>query len=666
MLAVALVVSIAQPAEAEKKLPDEPLAAPTSTKVKRKELQRRLRSSTVSVLRHIPGLGLLAQGGNAPQYLLRGFDASQSATLGVSVDGVPVNITSHAYSHGYADPSFVIADTLDSVALHEGLYAARFTSFALAGQLELKTIDRVDRAVVRLAQELALDTQYKVRRTYRLTGMFSPAIEDGSALLATEVSLDDGHFVHPQRLRRFAVLGKWKRWVGPGVMSAMMQLYSGRWFDAGLLAQSQIANDRLTPLSAADPTQGGIALRTSLRLSYEVKDDEETWHLSSYLVDSDVRLYSNPTLFLRDTMFGDQLEYADARAYYGFDGYYERPHRFSRLDLRGRLRLGVQARVDHAENLTWHSPRRLRRTDCFGTINPCTDLAPQTRSAGFYVEEVLRIAPLLLVGGFRLDQEVWNVDDRDSDTMLGPTSLGAIGAQARMSPKLGMILELGAAELWFLAGTGAQNTDARAARSGYGAFVRAYAAETGVRVRPDEHTSGAIAAWVSTIDKHQVWRPTDAEIATVPEASRFGLDARFAAQPTSWLALDASLSIARGRSVNVAPKVLPGAPRFIAHAGVTAFRDKSFGSARVRSIGARATTDELLPANDYTLVDIIAGHRWRVLDVSLSVENLLDTGWRELQIASDVRTSRRVDVIRDLLATTGTPRTIMLTLGYAR
>jgi hypothetical protein len=45
---------------------------------------------------------------------------------------------------------------------------------------------------------------------------------------------------------------------------------------------------------------------------------------------------------------------------------------------------------------------------------------------------------------------------------------------------------------------------------------------------------------------------------------------------------------------------------------------------------------------------------------------LLDTGWCELQIASDVRTSRRVQVTRDLLATTGFPRTVMLTLGYAQ
>jgi hypothetical protein len=90
------------------------------------------------------------------------------------------------------------------------------------------------------------------------------------------------------------------------------------------------------------------------------------------------------------------------------------------------------------------------------------------------------------------------------------------------------------------------------------------------------------------------------------------------------------------------------------------------GSVRVRALGPRATTDEAFQASGFTLVDLAAGHRWRVLDIGLSIENLLDAGWRELQIASDVRTSRRVDVTRDLLTTTGAPRTVMLTLGYAQ
>lgn len=196
--------------------------------------------------------------------------------------------------------------------------------------------------------------------------------------------------------------------------------------------------------------------------------------------------------------------------------------------------------------------------------------------------------------------------------------------------------------------------------------MRGYAAELGTRIRPSEQASAAFAAWTSRVERHQVWLATDAMPATVPEASRFGLDARFAALPTSWLAIDASVSIARGSAVNVEAEVLPGAPRLIAHAGITGHRAASFGSLRVRALGPRATTDAQLQASGHTLLDLAAGHRWRVLDINLSVENLLDTGWRELQIARDVRTSRRVDITHDLLTTTGAPRTIMLTLGYAQ
>jgi outer membrane receptor protein involved in Fe transport len=84
----------------------------------------------------------------------------------------------------------------------------------------------------------------------------------------------------------------------------------------------------------------------------------------------------------------------------------------------------------------------------------------------------------------------------------------------------------------------------------------------------------------------------------------------------------------------------------------------------VRSLGARATTDRLLQAEGHTIVDVVANQRWRDFEIGLTVENLLDRRWYELQIASDVRTSRRVDVMRDLLVTAGVPLTALLTLGY--
>ncbi|HEY5920397.1 MAG TPA: TonB-dependent receptor [Kofleriaceae bacterium] len=654
---------------------DEPAASVVSTKLERRELERRPHLRASDLLRHVPGLAALAHGGHAPQLLVRGFNAGQGAEVGVVVDGVPINIGSHAFAHGYAETHFLIADTIDSIALYEGAYAPRYGSYSVAGTLDMKTIDKVPSgtAAVRISSGTELTApllRSRLRRLrYRLVGMFSPELERGSALLAAEVGIDDGPYVHPQRFRRGVVLGKWKRPVGSGTLSTAIQFYSGRWFDSGFLSRAAIEAGRLTPYSAADPTQGGTAQRASASIGYEVTDAKQrTWHFSFYVVDSNLRLYTNPTLFVRDALYGDEIEYDDRRIYYGIDAFYRRPHRFG--PLHGRVRLGVQARADHADLTTWHDARRLRRPDCFEATNPCTDMSVQTATSSVYIEELLRYGKYVrLIAGARLDQETWNVDDRDADTMLGPTSLGGTGARARIGPKGGMFIGNGAVELALLAGAGSHSTDARASseRSGYGAFIRTYNGEAGVRVAPTESAVAAFAMWWSSVEENQVWVPSTGSSYRADDAERAGMDARFAVAPTSWFTTDVSFSIARGHSTpehDRPIKPLPLAPRFMAHAGAAVHRDTGFASLRVRALGPRNTGSPGLTAEGHTVVDIIASQRWRDFEVGFTVENLFDARWYEQQLASDVRTSRRVDITRDVLVTAGVPLTALVTLGY--
>ncbi|HUS29505.1 MAG TPA: TonB-dependent receptor [Kofleriaceae bacterium] len=659
---------------------DEPIASATSTTLHRRELDHRPHLRARELLRNVPGLYTLWVGAQAPQYLARGYAAGQGADLGVLVDNVPINIGSHAFAHGYADPNFLIADTISSIALHEGAYASRFGSYSVAGTLDIKTLDALPKgsgAVVRISSGTELTTPLlasRLRRLrYQLVGLFSPELERGSALLAAEVGIDDGPYVHPQRYRRGVVLGKWKRPLADGELATSIQFYSGRWFDSGFLSRAAIAASRLTPFSAADPSQGGIAQRASASLAYEVTDaNHATWHLAAYVVDSDVRLYANPTLYLRDAMNGDEIEYVDQRVYYGIDAFYRRPHRLG--PLRGRLRVGVQARADHADDFTWHDARRLRLSDCFGATNPCTDLSPATNQVAAYLEDHLRYSKhLRFYAGVRLDEESWNVDDRDADTMLGPTSLGGTGSRARIGPKAGILVsnEANDAELSLLAGAGSHSTDARAAvdRSGFGAFIRTYNAELGAKLAPTDTLTAAVATWWSFVYENQVWDPTTATAYRADKATHYGLDARVTFTPTTWLATDASLSTARGTSTPDAsasrpPELLQLAPRIMAHAGISVFRATGFVSLRVRAIGARATGDPSLTADGHTIVDLVAAQRFRDFELGLTIDNVLDARWYEQQLASDVRTSRRVDVTRDVLVTPGVPLTALVTLGY--
>jgi hypothetical protein len=500
--------------------------------------------------------------------------------------------------------------------------------------------------------------------------MVSPELRRGSALLAVEIGVADGPDLHPQRFRRGVLLGKWKRPLGDGTVTAALQLSSGRWFDSGVLPAGAIAAGPLTAFSSVDPTQGGSAMRGSASAAYEVRDRRgATWHLSAYAVDSDLTLYDNPALFLRDADAGGELEYADRRRSYGLHGFHDHAHGIG--PVRARLRVGAQARTDRAELPVWHVERRLRTAACFETANPCTDTAVRTSDLALYAEETLRIGRRFrAVAGLRQSQHTWTVDDRDADTMVGPATLGGTGAVTRLDPKLGLFYAGRDIDLVLLAAAGHRGSDARAATvaSTNGAFARTYDGELGVRVRPDARLAGAIALWASRLADSQAWAADTGLAQRVPPSRRHGIEARLDLRPTGWLAIDASLGVARGssRTDDEAPRGLPLAPRIAGTAGIALHRPSSFVSARLRALGSRATTDPALRARGHTLIDLIARHRWRSFELGATVENLLDSRWYEAQLAGDVRVSRDAAPTRDLLITPGVPLSVMLTLGYAR
>ena len=57
-------------------------------------------------------------GGKADQYLIRGFDADHGTDFALYVDGIPVNMVSHAHGQGYADLGHVIPETVREVEVY--------------------------------------------------------------------------------------------------------------------------------------------------------------------------------------------------------------------------------------------------------------------------------------------------------------------------------------------------------------------------------------------------------------------------------------------------------------------------------------------------------------------------------------------------------------------
>ncbi len=654
---------------------DAPLASAASSQLSRATLDERAHGRTVDLLRHLPGLYAigLAGGGRAEAYLTRGFDAGSGRELAVLVDGVPVNLAGPGADHGYADTQFVLPDAVASVALHLGPYAARHGNFATAGALELRTLDEVPGggAVLRLSSgaEPTRPVLGRLRRLlYRVSAMASPALPTSRAILAVEVGIGDGPFVHPLRMRRGAVLGKWTYPVTGGTFQVTATMFSGRAADSGVVPSADVNAGRVDRFGALDPTLGTTAMRASLGAGVTTRDAAGgRWHLGGYAVASSHRLYANPTGFFLDPDRGDQREEVDDRTQLGLDGWYVRTHRTWGLD--GQLRLGVQAHADDSTAELWHAEHRLRLDTCVATANPCLQATSKVRDLAAYAEHTLLVGPVTVRSGVRLDQLTWDAADT-APGAVGPATGNA--ARARFSPKLGVAVAVGAGvELSALVGGGFRTSDTRAviASDALRGIPRIWSTELGARIHPDERITAGLAAYAAWQDAEVRWLPELGSLEPVPRSRRTGIDAHATLAPVPWLTADASLSLARAVAGSAAddrtPMALALAPRRFASAGLTARHDAAFVTVRGVGLGRRvAASAPQLNTPAQAVLSLAAGTRWRGFELGVTLDNLLDTPWREEQRALTVRPTRDADPETGLVYAPGAPMTALITIGY--
>ena len=100
---------LAQDSEPSSSLPievytwgEQPTSAATERTRSAKDLELRPSNTPSDVMRLVPSLiiGQHHGGGKADQILFRGFDSDHGTDFQVSVDGIPVNMVSHAHGQG--------------------------------------------------------------------------------------------------------------------------------------------------------------------------------------------------------------------------------------------------------------------------------------------------------------------------------------------------------------------------------------------------------------------------------------------------------------------------------------------------------------------------------------------------------------------------------------
>ena len=99
-----------------------PITAASTLTASAEDLKERPLNRPGDVAEIMPGLFAVqhAGGGKANQYFVRGFDADHGTDVALAIDGVPVNMVSHAHGQGYADLHYLIPETVSSVDVRKG------------------------------------------------------------------------------------------------------------------------------------------------------------------------------------------------------------------------------------------------------------------------------------------------------------------------------------------------------------------------------------------------------------------------------------------------------------------------------------------------------------------------------------------------------------------
>ncbi len=650
---------------------DVPAESASSVHLERSKLRYRPSTQPSDLLRQIPGLVVSqhAGGGKSDQYFIRGFDADHGTDVAIFSDGIPVNLTSHGHGQGYADTHWMIPETITSVDMHKGPYAARYGDFYTAGALEMKTIDKVEGPTVWIASGMPVGNAMRLSRyDSRLVGMASPRLRnnpDDTSLIALQVAQNDGPFIAAQDFRQGNALLKWKGKVGPGTFALAGTWYAGTWNQSGQLPEGEIAAGRLDRFGSLDPSEGGIAARSSISAGYTIRNPEKrsTLRVMGYGVRNDLELYSNFTLFANDTMNGDQIGQTDERFLFGLDAAYEKW--LTAGSMQALVTTGVQVRSDDVETSLFHAVQRNRLETKNHTDNGIRNIAA-------YVEgDLVPVEWLHIRPGLRVDAFHWEVEDLDPATRDDAmTTTAGNATKAIVGPKLSIEAhESEQMTFFFNGGSGFHSNDARSAvgTKGQGSLARALGTEVGVRMKPHANARVSADVWYLYLTSEQVWSGDAGGTEPSDPTRRFGLDLEGSVDATSWLSLDANITWAKSTLVANQGNggALALAPRWMGSGGASIHDKTSFVSLRTRGIADRAgNEDGSLTAKGYLLFDLIAGKKLGNFDLELTVANLLNTEWREAQFAEESRVTPTGDVMEQMHFTPGMPLTATVKAAY--
>lgn len=620
------------------------------------ELSQRPLLRRGELLEVIPGIAITQHsgGGKANQYFLRGFNLDHGTDFSISVDGMPVNMRSHAHGQGYADLNFIIPEFVQSVDYNKGPFFAEVGDFSGAGAASYRLFRELPRSFIRVE-----GGEHGFVRAVAGNTLNSTA---GATTVGFEAEQYDGPWLLEDDFRRFNLLGR-HVWSSNGSEFALTALgYHAEWNATDQIPLRAVASGEIDRFGYVDPSNGGTTDRASVSLDWTRDLGSSRTELTAYAIHYRLNLFSNFTYFLDDPVRGDQFNQRDRRVIAGA----ALDHTWTGGAWQGPTTVGVEVRGDFISELGLH------RTEQRAWHSTVRDDELNQFSIGAHARTVLHLNDRLRAdAGLRGDVYAFDVK---SDV---PRNSGERTA-AIVSPKLSLVYSLAEnTELYLNGGFGFHSNDARGTViridpvSGDSAdrvdpLVRSRGMEVGLRstIRP---------GWISTLSLWQL--DLDSELVFVGDAGgtepsgasrRTGVEVSNFLRLGSWFTLDGDFAFTHARYRDAAPAnhVANSLATVVTGGASVDLPSGWFGGVRFRYFGPQPLTeDDSERAPSSTTLNARIGFERNGWSVALAVLNLLDRENNDIAYHYASRLpGESADGIEDMHFHPAEPRMVRLTL----
>jgi outer membrane receptor protein involved in Fe transport len=604
-------------------------------------------STSQELLRRVPGLiiGQHAGGGKAEQIFLRGFDIDHGTDININIDGLPVNMVSHAHGQGYADMHFIMPEIIENVTYGKGPYDADRGNFATAGYVSFKTKDNPDHSF--------FSTEYGSFNSRRTAGLFNLiSSQNESAYIASEYLLSDGPFESTQALNRFNVFAKYtKRLENNDKLSIWASRFTSRWDASGQIPNRAVESGMITRFGAIDDTEGGNTSRSNIVLQYaKYLSNDNFIKTRAYVSAYDFLLYSNFTFFLNDSINGDQIKQKEQRNIYGLDT--ELNYRSSDISDDLLFRLGAGVRYDDVNDVELSNT--VNRITTFSSLA----LGQMDESNIFgYADATYDYGHLQVNAGIRADYFNYIYENN-----LSPLYDLRTVTKTAISPKLNFQYTFNNnTQLFAKFGKGFHSNDTRVVVDEQARHIlpAAYGVDLGGVFKPHRNLIINAAVWYLHLDQEFVYVGDGGIVEPSGKSRRQGVDLGFRYQPLPWLFMYSDLNIANPRSVEDAEgeNFIPLAPT-LTNTGGLSFNigKKVSGGLRYRHVADRpANEDNSIVAIGYTVLDFNVNYTIKKVMFGLEINNLLNTEWNETQFATESRLRTESTSVEEIHFTPGAP-----------